>query len=106
MEQLTQYIQADYAILAAVLFCLGRALKAVKRFPNQFIPLALTGCGVVLACLSAGSRYGDFDNWAAALFEGLVQGILCTGVAVSLNEMLAHRGRGGGTSGEDEDKKE
>ena len=45
MEQLTQYIQADYAILAAVLFCLGRALKAVKRFPNQFIPLALTGCG-------------------------------------------------------------
>lgn len=42
VEQITQYIQADYAILAAVLYCLGRVLKAVKKFPNQFIPLALT----------------------------------------------------------------
>ena len=42
MEQITQYIQADYAILAAVLYCLGRVLKAVKKFPNQIIPLALT----------------------------------------------------------------
>lgn len=106
MEQLTQYIQADYAILAVVLYCLGRVLKAVKRFPNQFIPLALTGCGVALACLSAVSRYGDFANWAATLFEGLVQGILCTGLAVYLNEVIAHRGRGGCTEHRDEDKKE
>ena len=106
MEQLTQYIQADYAILAVVLYCLGRVLKAVKRFPNQFIPLALTGCGVALACLSAVARYGDFANWAAALFEGLVQGILCTGLAVYLNEVIAHRGRGGCAEHKDEDKKE
>ena len=60
MEQITQYIQADYAVLAAVLYCLGRVLKAVKKFPNQFIPLALTVCGIALACLSAVSRYGDY----------------------------------------------
>ena len=82
MEQISQYIQAEYAILAAVLYCLGRALKSVKKFPNQFIPLALTVCGVALACLSVVSRYGEYANWAAALFDGVVQGVLCTGMAV------------------------
>lgn len=106
MEQITQYIQADYAILAVVLYCLGRVLKAVKKFPNQFIPLALTACGIALACLSAVSRYGDYASWAAALFEGLVQGILCTGLAVYLNEVLSHRGHSGGSGKKDDDKKE
>lgn len=106
MEQITQYIQADYAILAAVLYCLGRVLKVVKRFPNQYIPLALTACGIALACLSAVSRYGDFANWAAALFEGLVQGILCTGLAVYLNEVLSHRVYGSSTGKKNEDKDE
>lgn len=94
MEQLTQFIKADFAILAAVLYCLGCGLRALRRFPNQYIPLALTGCGVALACLSAGSRYGDYANWAAVLFEGVVQGILCTGLAVYLGEVLPHRSRG------------
>ena len=106
LEQITQYVSAEYAILAAVLYCLGRALKSIRKFPNQFIPLALTGCGIVLACLSVVSRYGEYANWAAALFEGLVQGILCTGLAVYLNEVLSHRGHGVGSGKKDDDKKE
>ena len=54
MEELTQYIKADFAVLVAVLYCIGRGLKAIQRFPNQFIPLALTFCGIGLACLSVG----------------------------------------------------
>ncbi len=95
LEQVSQYIKADYAILVAVLYCLGRAFKAIRKFPNQFIPLALTGCGVMLACLSAVSRYGEYANWAAALFDGMVQGILCTGMSVYLNEVISHCGLGG-----------
>ena len=56
MEELTQYIKADFAVLVAVLYCIGRGLKAIQRFPNQFIPLALTFCGIGLACLSVISR--------------------------------------------------
>ena len=73
MEELTQYIKADFAVLVAVLYCIGRGLKAIQRFPNQFIPLALTFCGIGLACLSVASRYASYGNWAAALFEGVVQ---------------------------------
>ena len=106
LEQISQYIQAEYAILAAVLYCLGRALKSVKKFPNQFIPLALTVCGVALACLSVVSRYGEYANWAAALFDGVVQGVLCTGMAVYLNEVISHSTRGRCDCGKDKDKKE
>ena len=106
MEQISQFVSAEYAILAAVLYCLGRALKSIRKFPNQFIPLALTGCGIVLACLSVVSRYGEYANWAAALFEGVVQGVLCTGMAVYLNEVISHNARGGCGCKKDNDKKE
>lgn len=90
MEEMTQYIKADFAVLVAVLYCIGRGLKAIQRFPNQFIPLALTFCGIGLACLSVVSRYASYGNWAAALFEGVVQGVLCAGMSVYLNEVIAH----------------
>lgn len=106
MEQISQFVKAEYAILAAVLYCLGRVLKSIRKFPNQFIPLALTGCGIVLACLSVVSRYGEYANWAAALFEGVVQGVLCTGMAVYLNEVISHSARGGCGCKKDNDKKE
>ena len=78
MEELTQYIKADFAVLVAVLYCIGRGLKA------------LTFCGIGLACLSVVSRYASYGNWAAALFEGVVQGVLCAGMSVYLNEVIAH----------------
>lgn len=90
MEELTQYIKADFAVLVAVLYCIGHGMKALPKFPNQFIPLALTVCGIALACLSVVSRYASYGNWAAALFEGVVQGVLCAGMSVYLNEVIAH----------------
>ena len=89
MDELTQYIKAYFAVLVAVLYCIGRGLKAIQRFPNQFIPLALTFCGIGLACLSVVSRYASYGNWAAALFEGVVQGVLCAGMSVYLNEAFS-----------------
>ena len=57
MEELTQYIKADFAVLVAVLYCIGRGLKAIQRFPNQFIPLALSVGHIALCQLrQLGSR--------------------------------------------------
>lgn len=99
MEHLSQYIEADYAVLSAVLYCLGRVLKALERFPNRLIPLTLTGCGIALACLGAASRWPEYANWAGVMFDGVVQGILCTGMAVYLNEVISHCGPGGCSPG-------
>ena len=71
MEHLSQYIEADYAVLSAVLYCLGRVLKALGRFPNRLIPLTLTGCGIALACLGAASRWSEYANWAGVMFDGV-----------------------------------
>ena len=89
MEELTQYIKADFAVLVAVLYCIGRGLKAIQRFPNQFIS-ATHVLRDWTACLSVVSRYASYGNWAAALFEGVVQGVLCAGMSVYLNEVIAH----------------
>ena len=102
-----QYIKADYAILTVVLFCLTRVLLSIKKISPQYKLLVLTGCGVLLACLSAVSRSGEYANWMAALFDGLVQGILCTGLSVYLNEMILHWGTGGcACRKKDEDEEE
>lgn len=92
MEQFTQYIKPDYMVLVGALYCIGCMLRTSERFPNRFIPLTLTACGLLLAGLSVVSRYAQYENWAAAVFEGVVQGILCTGMAVYINEMVSHRG--------------
>ena len=64
MEELTQYIKADFAVLVAVLYCIGRGLKGIQRFPNQFI-LWHSRSAIGLACLSVVSRYASYGNWAA-----------------------------------------
>lgn len=89
MEQFAEYIEAQYAVLVAVLFCLGNVFKAIKRFPNQFIPVTLTVMGIGLACLSAASRFTEYSNLAALVFDGVAQGILCTGMSVYIHEVLA-----------------
>ncbi len=38
MEELTQYIKADFAVLVAVLYCIGRGLKAIQRFSQSIYP--------------------------------------------------------------------
>ena len=95
MEQVSQYIKADFAVLSAALYCIGRGLKALRAFPNQLIPLTLTAVGAVLACLGALSRYAEYGNWAAAVFDGVVQGVLCAGMSVYANEVIAHCGSAG-----------
>jgi len=92
LEQLFKYIDAQYAILVAVLYFLGKALKTIKVFPNQFIPITLTVLGIALACLSAVSRSAEYANLASLIFDGVAQGILCTGMAVYVNEVLVHCG--------------
>lgn len=46
MEELTQYIKAVSRFWWRFYTASDAGLKAIQRFPNQFIPLALTFCGI------------------------------------------------------------
>lgn len=94
MEQINQFIKSEYMVLVAALYLLGRVLRKLKKLPNQFIPFILTTCGIALAGLSVFSRYHEYMNAAAAVFDATVQGILCAGMAVYTNEVAKHCGKG------------
>ena len=88
MEHLSQYIEADYAVLSAVLYCLGKVLKALGRFPNRLIPLTLTGCGIALAFLGAASRWPEYANWAGVMFDGVVILVMLGTQAISFETLV------------------
>lgn len=77
-----EYIEPSLLVLVPVLYLIGMALKrsAVK---DNLIPLFVGVCGVLLACLYLMSTKGVC---AETLFAGIVQGILCAGASVYVNQ--------------------
>ena len=90
MEELFSFVKADYTIIIAVLYFIGVILRKLKSFPNSYIPLCITLIGIVLAGLSSASRFPDYVNWAALAFDSIVQGVLCAGMSVYVNEFIKH----------------
>lgn len=104
MDQIIQLIKSEYMVLVAALYLLGRILRRLKKLPNQFIPFILTICGILLAGLSVFSRYQEYINVAAAVFDAVVQGILCAGMSVYTNEVVKHCGKGNGDCKNEKEK--
>ena len=67
-----ELITTNNLIIIPVLNCLGFALKASKSIKDNYIPFILIGLGIVL---------GLFNQYN---FNGVLQGILCSAVAMGL----------------------
>ena len=74
MEQLTTFLAENMYIVAAALYVLGVFIKAIPRIPNWVIPFVLTAAGVAFGLLLVGGA------------DGVLQGILATGLAVLVNQ--------------------
>ena len=69
MEELTQYIKADFAVLVAGFYTASDAdSRQYSVFPINLSLWHSRSAGFGLACLSVVSRYASYGNWAAALF--------------------------------------
>lgn len=90
MEELFSLVKADYTIIVAVLYFIGVGLRRLTVFPNNYIPLTITITGIALAALSSLSRLGSYANPAALAFDSIVQGVLCAGMSVYVNEFIKH----------------
>ncbi len=88
MDDLLSFVKPEFAILIAVLYCLGMVFKRSKSIPDHCIPLLLTGCGVGLAALSVAARFCCYENFAAAAYDAVVQGCLCAGMSVYINQLI------------------
>ena len=79
MQALQEYIKPELLVLVPLMFGLGAALKADKRFPSANIPYTLAVAGMALAALY-GAATAQLDGWqsvALAVFTAIVQGGLC-----------------------------
>ena len=88
-EALQSYIKPELLVLVPLMFGLGAALKADKRFPSANIPYTLAVAGMALAALygAATAQLNGWQSVAMAVFTAIVQGGLCALASVGVHQM-------------------
>lgn len=95
MEMIQNMIQPELLILAPVLYIAGVGLKKSSSIADRFIPLILGGLGIVLALIYQISTVPVMSGteYAALLFTGITQGILCAGASVYVDQLIKQSGK-------------
>lgn len=77
MENLISFVPEQLLILVAAIYVLGEGCKKYPNLNNKYIPVVLLVFGVV------------FSSWILGFgATSILQGILCWGTAVGLNQTL------------------
>ena len=90
MEQIFNYINPELLVLVPVLYFIGMGAKHSQFVPDNRIPALLGLCGVLLAVLYVVGTCA-FDGWQSAVmavFVALVQGVLCAGCSVYVDQLI------------------
>lgn len=79
--EITQYVRVELLVLVPVLWAIGKGLKQFKALNNAWIPVMLAGAGVLLAVAYL-LVFPSELNVQQAVLTGIIQGVLCTTLAV------------------------
>jgi len=90
MTEFTQFLSENMYIVAATLYVLGIFAKSIPKIPDWTIPFALSIIGIAFGILIIG------------IPQGVLQGILCAGAAVLVNQYIKQAGKAGETANTDE----
>lgn len=85
LETIEQYISPELLVLIPVLYLIGASLKRYQGFADKHIPVVLGIVGIVLAMVYEFSVMGV--SWEA-LYVSAIQGILCAGASVYVNQTI------------------
>lgn len=85
MENLLNFIPENLLILIGVIYVLGIFLKKIESVQDKYITIILMGFAITFAMLLniINSEYKVIFDVAV---NGILQGILCWGVAVGINQ--------------------
>ncbi|WP_443722397.1 phage holin family protein [Ruthenibacterium lactatiformans] len=89
IASLQEYIKPELFVLVPLMFGLGAALKADKRFPSANIPYTLALVGMFLAAMYVMAT-AQLDSWQSvvlAVFTAIVQGGLCALASVGVHQV-------------------
>jgi hypothetical protein len=89
MEYINEFVKPELLVLIPVLYLIGIGIKK-SNLKDNFIPLLLGGCGILLACIYvfAMTAIESRSDFLAALFTAITQGILCAGASVYVNQII------------------
>ena len=85
MENLQEYIKPELLVLIPVLYVIGMIIKNTERINDKYIPAVIGVCGVLLSTLYVLATEGVS---LMSAFTSITQGILVTGVAVYVNQLI------------------
>lgn len=89
-EMLLQYVRPELVILIAVLYFIGVAFKQSTRVPDEMIPILLGIISIFICALyilAVEPITGGYQNVLIAIFDIVVQGILCAAGSVYFNQL-------------------
>ena len=83
-QEILNYITPEILILIPVLIIIGQSIKQIPKVKDWTIPIILAGIGIILAIAILGFKNGFT---AESILNGLLQGVLCTGMAVYVHQL-------------------
>lgn len=89
-EVVLQYIRPELFILVLVLYGIGVTIKNSMYIKDEFIPFILGFIGIVIAAiyiLSVSSTPTTYQEVLTLIFEIIIQGLCCAGLAVYANQI-------------------
>ena len=93
-EMLKELIKPELLVLVPVLYLVGVAVKR-SAIADKWIPWLLGAAGIVLSGIYVLST-ASLAGWREALlavFTAIVQGVLCAGASVYVNQMVKQAGK-------------
>ena len=80
-----EYIKPELLVLVPVLYLIGLMIKNTEKIKDKFIPAILGGIGVMLSAIYV---IATEDFSLMSVFTAITQGVLVTGVAVYVNQLI------------------
>lgn len=87
MALLAEYVKPELLIIAVALYALGMFLKGAPNIADWIIPFVLLAAGIILAILHLAIMM-DMGFAPKSIFEGFIQGIICSALAVFTNQLI------------------
>lgn len=90
-ELLLEYIRPELLVLVIVLYFIGMVLKSSSYVKDELIPFILGAVGILLCALyifATTDITGGYKTVLIAIFEIIIQGILCAAGSVYINQLF------------------
>lgn len=86
MALVAEYVKPELLIIAVFLYVIGMFLKGAPSVKDWIIPFVILILGIIMAIFYLAIML-DQGFVPKAIFEGIIQGVLCAALAVFANQL-------------------